>query len=201
MKTTKRNRPVAADPLNLPALKKRYDKLTAEIDSIVREQALMIKASADGLQYSEQKALRALLAVKGVLPQEEEPPYWKEWNDKLREQNAKLTAELAEVRAKLAEHEGKEQRLDLVRRLIGLDDNDVRLVRAALDSIERFHGCNTPAEEFVRDMLHDYSRGPLTPQDVEQSFEHFREDYNDMIADAKAFLAMHPDFAKETAGA
>lgn len=179
-----------ADPLNLPALKKRYDELKA--------QQLGVFQSMDALPGAEIVALEDLLIAKKVLPAK---PKAREIYDGLQKQNQALTAELAQVRAKLAEHEGKEKRLDLVRRLIAMDDDDVRLVRAGLDSIEHFHGCNTPAEEFVRDMLHDYSRGPLTPQDVERSLEHFREDYNDMVADAKAFLAMHPDFAKETAGA
>lgn len=180
-----------SDPLNLPALKKRYDELKeerAEIFGTMENRAL----AWPGPEFY---ALEKLLIAKEVLPAGRTD---REIYDDVQKQNQELTAELAEVRAKLAEHEGKEQRFDLVRRLVRLDDHNLRLVRAALDCLDRARGCNTPAEEFVSSILSSYVHGPLTPGDAENDLTEFRDNYNSMVAETKNFLAANPQIAKDT---
>ena len=195
-KSTKSKPGAAPDPLNLPALKKRYDELKAKYDG-------GIEASVDALkeidQYSDEfHGLERLLIAKGLLPKE--PKSTTAYED-LEKRNHELTAELKELRAKLAERSAREERLELVRRVMRLEDYELDLAGAALKCIDRTRGCDTPGEEFVNQILLTYAHGPLTPEKAETDLNEFRENYKDMIRSTRAFLAANPGVANETSDA
>lgn len=72
-------------------------------------------------------------------------------------------------------------------------------LEAAHLALDRYMGCNSPAEEFIYNTLWDYAiSGGFTPQRVEQNLKTFCESYDDMAEDVRKFLVGNPEFAKQT---
>ncbi len=109
------------------------------------------------------------------------------------------TQETEEQREK---REYREALVEIVNRLHELNYrwNAQRLL-AALDAILIDEGgCITPAESFVLDLLGTYHfHHGLTPDDVEQNLEEFRENFTDAVKVARYMAERYPrEFKGET---
>ena len=83
-------------------------------------------------------------------------------------------------------------RADVIERISKLGDDDVKLVKAALDAIENDSGSPTPAEEFLTTALLHYSTNSLVPRRARVALETFEQSFADMAGHAKAFTAKYP---------
>jgi hypothetical protein len=78
-----------------------------------------------------------------------------------------------------------------------LDESDFKCLEGAWTAIQTMHGCTTPAEQFICDLLSDYADGHLTPQIAKQGLQEFRENFAMMTKRTAEFAARHPKlFAK-----
>ncbi|MCU1337084.1 MAG: hypothetical protein JWO19_2665 [Bryobacterales bacterium] len=105
------------------------------------------------------------------------PP--KNWEDEYRARNAQIGATL--VLADLSDHE-----------------------RAFLATCQKIHrrdtGCTTPFEEFFTKLVITVESGHWpTPDDVEHELKEFRENFDAMQSDVRAFIEAYPE--KETTNA
>src|ERR1039457_6822693 len=61
------------------------------------------------------------------------------------------------------------------------------------DIVDAETGCNTPAEEFITGLVDQHYSDGLTPEDVSQDMEQFRENFDSMVRDAKRIVARYPE--------
>ncbi|MCC6861664.1 MAG: hypothetical protein IT158_24050 [Bryobacterales bacterium] len=90
---------------------------------------------------------------------------------------------------------------DVVCRLTELRLHDLREVENFVDIVEHETGCNTPAEEFITDLVRyhccrDGGNG-LTPDDVRQHLEEFERNFWDEVEAARRFAKRYPKAVRE----
>ena len=70
---------------------------------------------------------------------------------------------------------------------------DIQSVARYADIVDAETGCNTPAEEFITGLVDQHYSDGLTPEDVSQDMEQFRENFDSMVRDAKRIVARYPE--------
>ena len=69
---------------------------------------------------------------------------------------------------------------------------EINLVTWFAEMDEARCGCNTPAEEFISNLvMHHHHRG-LTPDEATECLKEFREDFDSMMKGAREFIAKYP---------
>ena len=73
-----------------------------------------------------------------------------------------------------------------------LDEDGEQAVRTVLRMLSENHGCSTPWEEFVIGLLDSASRRALTPDEVSDRVDGFRDNFESGIRDAALVLRDYP---------
>jgi hypothetical protein len=75
---------------------------------------------------------------------------------------------------------------------------NARRVLALLNVMRDFMGSITPAEEFILDLLGEYSYRGVTPEYVESGLADFRANFSDGLAVTRRFNATYPELVNGT---
>jgi len=75
--------------------------------------------------------------------------------------------------------------ISIIQRVLKTASYDLQYVQAALDCIDRWTGSTSPVEEFLHDVLFEYTRGTLTPESAEIELEEFKADWEVIIKTAR----------------
>ena len=89
--------------------------------------------------------------------------------------------------------------LESITPLVTCSQTAMRSMHAALRATRTFSGCNTPAEEFIVDLLRDYHEFAITPEYFHGLLAQFEENFGDMVADARRMLKTYPELFKDVA--
>jgi hypothetical protein len=82
----------------------------------------------------------------------------------------------------------------ILKSLTGFPTGTLQEVALFVDICENDHGCTTPAEEFITDLVVVYRRGSgLTPDQAAEVLDKFRESFTDALGIAKRFNALYAD--------
>lgn len=81
---------------------------------------------------------------------------------------------------------------------IEFEKNDRAILSALIASVRRCRGSITPAEEFITDILRDYSRdGRLTPEDAASRLQEFQQHYEECMDVFRDFGKRYSDRASD----
>jgi hypothetical protein len=82
----------------------------------------------------------------------------------------------------------------ILKSLTEMRTGSLQEVALFVDICENDHGCTTPAEEFITDLVAVYQRGGgLTPGQAAEVLDKFRENFTDALGIAKRFNALYAD--------
>jgi len=99
------------------------------------------------------------------------------------------------------DEKGKANRLHLLNYIReSVSDRNVENVLVFAEAIERYSGSNTPAEEFVCEIVSTVPDG-LTPEDVRTALEQFEENFVGIQSDAVYLNRFYPELAEKAAEA
>jgi hypothetical protein len=86
-------------------------------------------------------------------------------------------------------------------RLSNMSTWEIRSLLWYADIEEAGAGCDKPAEEFITNLVLHQSIRPLTPDDAASKLEEFRENFDNMVTDVRAFTARYPEAFKSATAA
>jgi hypothetical protein len=76
-----------------------------------------------------------------------------------------------------------------------------RPLLAVLDILRDENGCTSPTEEFLLDLLREYSHRAVTPEYVDSQMEEYRTNFNEAVETARFFTAKYAEALKPATAA